>query len=119
MKKFAKLSSNNKVIRVHVIEDAVAPSEQAGIDYLKKLHDYPFWVQTFKGGSQRKNSAIQDATYDKDKDAFIHPQPYTSWVLNESTYRWEAPVAMPDDGQRYDWKEETISWDLVKRTPLS
>ena len=50
MKRFAKLGLNSKVIKVHGVEDAVAPTEQAGIDFLKKLHDYPFWVQTFKGG---------------------------------------------------------------------
>jgi len=113
MKKFAKLSLNSKVIRVHVIEDAVAPTEQAGIDFLKKLHDYPFWVQTFTKGSQRKNDANKGMTYDEDKDAFIPIQPYTSWVLNESTCQWEAPVAMPDDGQKYDWDEETKSWKLI------
>jgi hypothetical protein len=46
------------------------------------------------------------------KDAFIAPQPYSSWTLNEDTCKWEAPVAKPDDGNLYNWNEETKTWDL-------
>ena len=61
----------------------------------------------------RKNYAGIGYTYDHSRDAFIPPKPYNSWVLNETSCLWEAPVAMPDDDQMYTWNEETTSWDLI------
>ena len=61
----------------------------------------------------RKNYAGIGYTYDETRDAFIPPQPYDSWVLNETSCLWEAPVAYPDDGQQYSWNEELGTWDLV------
>ena len=61
----------------------------------------------------RKNYAGLGYTYDEARDAFIPPQPYSSWVLNESTCLWEAPVPYPDDNQMYLWNEETQQWDVV------
>lgn len=55
-------------------------------------------------------------TYDKSRDAFIPPKLYPSWVLNEDTCLWDAPVAMPDDGQRYIWNEENTNWDIPEET---
>jgi len=65
------------------------------------------------GTALRKNYAGVGYTYDVDKDAFIPPQPYDSWTLNETTCLWESPVAYPDDGERYEWNEDTTTWDLV------
>lgn len=62
----------------------------------------------------RKNYASVGFTYDKDKDAFISPQPYNSWTLNETTCLWEAPVSYPTDGELYMWNEDTQQWDLVE-----
>lgn len=62
----------------------------------------------------RKNFAGVGFSYDKTLDAFIPPKPYESWVLNEETCLWEAPVAMPEDENDYEWNEETTSWDLVE-----
>ena len=62
---------------------------------------------------QRKNYAGIGFTYDQTKDAFIPPQPYPSWVLNEDTCLWNAPVAYPNDGGMYRWNEETTSWDKI------
>jgi len=62
---------------------------------------------------QRKNYAGIGFTYDETRDAFIPPKPYPSWVLNEDTCLWDAPVAHPDDGNMYQWNEETQSWDQV------
>ena len=53
-------------------------------------------------------------TYDETRDAFIAPKPFNSWVLNETTCLWEAPVAYPDDGKRYSWNEENERWDAVE-----
>lgn len=65
------------------------------------------------GVALRKNYAGIGFTYDKDRDAFIPPQPYASWTLDESSCLWEAPVPMPADNNAYEWNEETQSWDLV------
>ena len=58
----------------------------------------------------RKNYAGIGFTYDRTKDAFIPPQPFVSWALNETTCLWEAPVPYPDDGKLYQWDEATTSW---------
>ena len=80
------------------------------------------WIQTSyntQGGEHpegrplRKNYAGVGFTYDSVRDAFIPPQPYPSWTLNETTYLWEAPVAYPDDGEEYQWNEDTLSWVAV------
>ena len=71
------------------------------------------WIQTYKDRSQRKNYAGKGFSYDETRDAFIPPQPYPSWVLNEDTCLWEPPVAYPDDGNMYQWNEEAQTWDQV------
>jgi hypothetical protein len=70
-------------------------------------------VHTNGGTPFRKNYAGIGYTYDESRDAFIPPKPFDSWTLNEDSCLWEAPVAMPDDGQMYSWNEETTSWDLI------
>ena len=65
------------------------------------------------GTALRKNYAGIGYTYDAGKDAFIPPQPYASWTLNNDTCLWVPPVEYPDDGQMYTWNEDTTSWDLV------
>ena len=62
---------------------------------------------------QRKNYAGIGFSYDQTRDAFIPPKPYPSWVLNEDTCLWDAPVAYPDDGNMYQWNEETQTWDQI------
>lgn len=71
------------------------------------------WIQTSYTGSIRKNYAGIGFTYDKDRDAFIPPKPYDSWVLNEETCNWESPVPYPADSNKYTWNEETQSWELI------
>ena len=77
------------------------------------------WIQTSyntRGGQHpegrplRKNYAGVGYTYDSVRDAFIPPKPYASWVLNENTCLWDAPVAYPDDGKQYTWDENTQQW---------
>jgi len=124
MAHFVKLGIGNKVIQGVVVHNDVATSEQAGIDFLNNLYKTnDVWKQTSyntKGGVHllggtpfRKNFASVGYRYDQTKDAFIPPRPFTSWTLNEETCLWEAPVAYPDDGQRYSWNETTTSWDVV------
>ena len=78
------------------------------------------WIQTSyntqggvhkNGGTPlRKNYAGIGYTYDAVRDAFIAPQPFASWLLNDDTCLWDAPVAMPADGKQYEWNEATTSW---------
>ncbi len=115
MKYFAKLSLGSKVVGFTHIHDNDASTEEAGITYLNKLHSYPFWKEYKRDGSIRKNSASLGGIYDEDRDAFIPKKLYASWVLNESTCQWEAPIAKPDSesGEMYQWNEETTSWDEI------
>lgn len=71
------------------------------------------WIETKEDGSIRKNYAGIGYTYDETRDAFIAPKQYPSWTLNEDTCQWEYPVAYPDDGNMYNWNEETQTWDEV------
>jgi hypothetical protein len=61
----------------------------------------------------RKNFAGIGFTYDSTRDAFYNQQPYPSWVLNETTCKWEAPISIPSDDKRYEWNEETTNWKEV------
>ena len=110
-KHFAKLDENNKVVALHIVHDDVAPTEQAGMDFLNTIHKTnAIWKQNFKDGSQRKQAAAIGYTYDESRDAFIGPQPYPSWIFNESTCIWDPPVSMPDGIKTWKWNEETVSW---------
>jgi len=127
MASFAKIGLNNKVIEVlSVVNEVLHDSngieqEVIGIDFLTKLTGYPEWKQTSyntyggvhnNGGTPlRKNHAGIGHTYDEARDAFIAPQPYNSWALNESTCLWEAPIAYPTDGKDYTWNETNYQAD--------
>jgi hypothetical protein len=112
MAHFAKLGVGDKVIKVEVVADNIATTEQAGIDFLNQLYKTnDVWKQTSITGEFRKNHAGIGWQYDKERDAFIPPQPFPSWVLNENTCFWEAPVAFPDDGSHYVWNEKITNWE--------
>ena len=114
---FAKIGLNNKVIdRVVVHNNELLDAnnelnENLGISFLTNLTGWAIWKQSFKDGT-RKNQAGIGYTYDENRDAFIPPKPFNSWTLNETTCQWEAPVAYPDDGKKYEWNESTQQWDL-------
>jgi len=115
MAHFAKLNTQNKVIAVHVVNNDVFTTEDEGIAFLESLYGQEegiAWKQTSYNANIRKNFASIGDTYDETRDAFIPPQPsFPSWSLNETTCRWEPPVAYPDDGLVYHWNEETQAWD--------
>jgi hypothetical protein len=71
-------------------------------------------VHKLGGTPFRKNYAGIGYTYDETRDAFIPPKPFNSWILNEDTCLWNAPVAYPQDDNRYSWNEQTLSWDIVQ-----
>ena len=122
MASFAKIGLNNKVIEVlsvhnnELLDANGVEQEVNGIDFLTKLTGWSIWVQTSYNNNFRKNHAGIGYTYDEDRDAFIPKKPYASWILNEETCSWEAPVAYPDSesGEKYNWNEETTTWDIVE-----
>jgi hypothetical protein len=114
MAHFAKLGIGNIVERAEVVSNDIATTEQAGVDFLNNLYKTrDVWKQTSYNGNIRKNFASIGYKYDQTKDAFIPPKPFNSWILNEDTCLWEAPVAMPDDGQDYKWNETIQNWELI------
>ena len=120
MASFAKLGLNNKVIEVlsvhnnELLDSNGVEQEVNGIDFLTKLTGYPVWKQTSYNNNIRKNHAGIGYTYDEDRDAFIPKKPYNSWILNEDTCQWEAPVALPDTENRYNWNEINQNWDIIE-----
>ena len=88
-------------------------SESVGITYLKNGFGGD-WVQTSYNRSFRKNYAAVGYTYDSARNAFIPPQPYSSWTLDEATCIWESPVDYPDDGKWYQWDESITNWVEVE-----
>ena len=130
MASFAKIGLNNKVIEVISVNNEVLKDsngverEELGIQFLNEIYKWPIWKQTsyntkngiheLRGISFRKNHASIGATYDEDRDAFIPKKPYNSWILNEQTCNWEAPVAYPTDGKIYSWNETNLNWELVE-----
>ena len=116
MAHFAKLDENNVVLEVHCVHnnelmiDGIE-SEAKGVEFLVMWSGgYPFWKQTSYNKTFRKNYAGIGYTYDANRDAFIAPQPYPSWTLDEQTCQWDAPVPMPVDDKRYSWAEQTCQW---------
>ena len=120
MAHFAKLNDENIVIVVHVVNNQVilkadgTESELKGKQFLNSLHGTAKWVQTSYNGNFRKNYAGIGFTYDTERDAFIAPKLFNSWILNEDTCRWEFPIPYPTDGELYNWNEVTQTWDLVE-----
>jgi hypothetical protein len=129
MASFAKIGLNGRVIEVvSVVNDVLRDSsgierEELGVQFLNELYGWPIWKQTSyntvggihnNGGTPfRKNHAGVGYTYDEGRDAFIPKKPYNSWILNEQTCLWGAPVAYPTDGQRYKWNEQIQNWELI------
>ena len=117
MAHFAKLENNvvTQVIVVSnqdILDEQGQESEEKGIAFCSNLLGGT-WKQTSYNGNIRKNYAGIGYTYDEGRDAFIAPKPYNSWVLDETTAQWKSPVDYPTDGKRYNWNEDTQSWDEV------
>tara|TARA_R110000822_G_scaffold75345_2_gene181258 strand:+ start:178 stop:618 length:441 start_codon:yes stop_codon:yes gene_type:complete len=142
MASFAKIGLNSKVIEVlsvhnnELLDSNGVEQEVNGIDFITKLTGWSIWKQTsynthggvhLLGGTPfRKNHASIGYTYNEDKDAFIPPKPFNSWILNETTCLWKAPISKPEftaeqESQNtaethywcYVWNETTTAWDLT------
>ena len=108
MAHFAEIDENGVVVRVLVVPDS---QEARGQEFLADdLGLGGTWVQTSYNARIRKNYAGIGMIYDNTRDAFIADQPYASWILNEETCQWEAPIAYPTDGLMYSWDEKTTDW---------
>ena len=129
MASFAKIGADNVVKQVVAVNNDVITDndgneqEQLGVDFLNNLYGTrDIWKQTsyntvagehLLGGTPfRKNHAGIGYTYSQERDAFIPPKPFNSWVLNETTCNWNAPVEYPTDGREYNWNETDKTWDL-------
>tara|TARA_R110000823_G_scaffold181572_1_gene313894 strand:+ start:58 stop:411 length:354 start_codon:yes stop_codon:yes gene_type:complete len=112
MSHFAKINTNNKVIKIIVAEQ----------DYIDTLDGN--WVQCsyntiggvhrLGGTPFRKNYPGTGDTFDPVRDAFYVPKPYASYILNDSTCMWGPPIAYPDDDKAYDWDEDLYQSDNTK-----
>lgn len=132
---FAQINSGGVVVSVIAVSNQILASEGGveseanGITHLERhgAEDGFYWKQTSyntRAGQHslgdtplRKNYAGKGYTYDPDRDAFIAPKPYDSWLLDELTCTWEVPIPYPDDGENYLWNEETKSWLPIKDYP--
>ena len=119
---FAQLNENNMVEQVISISNSVLnepdfsfpDTEPLGRVFISQTLGLPgIWKQTSFNNSFRKNYAGIGYTYDEQRDAFIPPQPFNSWILNEDTCLWEAPIPYPADGNPYLWNEENGEWELI------
>lgn len=116
MAHYAQLDANNVVTQVVVIDNrdtadaSGVEKEHIGAAFCERLFGGT-WKQTSYNGNIRKNYAGIGYTYRSDIDAFVAPKPFPSWILNANA-QWEAPVAMPTDGQMYSWDEATTSWKV-------
>jgi len=135
MASFAKIGLNNKVIEVlsvnnEMLKDSNGVEQEVnGIDFLTKLTGWAIWKQTSyntiagthtnNGTPLRKNHAGIGYTYDETRDAFIPPKPFNSWILNNNTCLWVAPIPMPteelENNQYYSWNESIINWEIKNR----
>jgi hypothetical protein len=119
MAHYALLDSNNIVTQVFVgrDEDDLAPGvtdweiyyAPEGFTCKRTSYNTAGGVHTGGGTPFRKNYAGIGYTYDEERDAFIPPQPFASWILNEETCLWEAPVPYPTDGEFYTWDENSLT----------
>jgi len=137
MAHFAQIGLNNIVKNIVVVDESFfkdengISSEENAIQKLIKNTGHLTWVQTsyntrngiyvdqkleesLEKQPLRKNFAVIGGTYDPNRDAFIPPKPFESWVLNEDTCDWDPPTPYPDNGNYYDWDEATQSWVLWK-----
>ncbi len=139
MAHYAKISNNNIVEQVVVVNDEDILDENGNeSEYIASIFLQSviglgsIWKKTSyntKGGIHRhsvtnkpsedqskafrKNYAGIGCTYDEQRDAFIPPKPFPSWTLDEFSCLWQSPIPYPNDGNMYEWNEDTLSWDLV------
>jgi hypothetical protein len=113
MAHFAQIDNNNTVVQVIVADNKEWCENVLGGRWVQTSYNTIGGVHTTGGTPFRKNYAGIGYTYDPVRDAFIPPKPFDSWLLNEDSCLWEAPVAHPNDGKFYNWDEESLTWKEV------
>ena len=115
MSHFAQIDENNIVTQVLVIEQDVVDTGLFGnpSSWIQTSYNTHGGAHATGGTPLRKNYAGIGFSYYRDIDAFVPPQPYTSWTLNETSCLWQAPVAYPTDDKRYEWNESSQQWDEI------
>lgn len=111
MAHFAKINADNIVENVLVVPDE---QEHRGKEYLNELGIEGRWIQTSYNSKIRKKFAGIGDEYLEKEDAFRSSTPFPSWVWNEKSWVWEAPTPKPEDGNRYEWDEDSTSWILIE-----
>jgi hypothetical protein len=112
MAHWAEINENNIVLQV-LVGDNNDPNGDEGYQWLLDNLGGT-WIKTSYNANIRKNYAGVGFYYDEVRDAFISPQPFNSWALNEQTCKWEAPTPYPNDGGIYKWVEDDLNWQLVE-----
>jgi len=123
---FAKLGTGNIIETIISINNSVitdsngVEQEKLGVDFINKLYNTrDVWKQTSYNRTFRKNYAGIGYQYDQQRDAFIPPKPFNSWILNEDTCNWESPIPMPttelEDNQYYSWNESIKNWEVKNK----
>jgi hypothetical protein len=130
MAHFAKINSENIVEQVIVVHNNDAPDEATGIAFIESLGFEGVWKQTsyntrfnthIQGGTPfRKNHASVGHSYNEELDAFLFPKPFDSWVLDEETYDWKAPLPKPEPTETIGWRwnESVLSWTSFAKSPI-
>ena len=116
MSHWAEIDENNIVIRV-LVGDNNDPNGDEGYQwFINNLGGR--WIKTSYNGNIRKRFAGSGYTYDENRDVFLMPSPYPSWVLNEETYDWQPPTPKPaiTENTGWKWNEETVSWESFTKT---
>jgi hypothetical protein len=129
MAHYAEIDALQRVIRVLVVDNVDTQDKEGtevdsigmkylntafGGTWLRTSYNTHGGVHSLDGTPFRKNYAGVGFTYDQARDAFIPPQTYPSWLLNEDTCQWDAPTPYPDDDKKYEWDEATTSWKEVE-----
>ena len=107
MAHFAKIE-NDKVTQVIVVDNQYEEQGQVWINDVLGLDGE--WIQTSYNENFRGNFAGIGYDYDRTNDVFISPQPFPSWILNQTTWKWDSPEPYPLDGKIYIWNEDTLNW---------
>lgn len=110
MSHWAELDKDNIVLRV-LVGDNEDPNGDEGYQWLIDNLGGT-WIKTSYNGNIRKNFAAIGYSYNEELDAFIPPKPFESWILDESSALWQAPIPYPTDGEPYSWDEQSGSWIL-------
>jgi hypothetical protein len=120
MAHWAEIDNNNIVLRVTVGSNEDSDEgyqwliNNLGGTWIKTSYNTYGGVHKLNGTPLRKNFGLPGFTYDKNRDAFIPPKIFNSWVLNEETCLWEAPTSMPTDNKIYHWVEADLNWQVVE-----